>query len=898
MRLFAMGAIVALLVFSTSAFGSDAEIPHGKLPLGATPTGYDLALTIVPAKDRFSGHARISVSLDRPTNRIWLHGQDLEVSQASIELASGLVVPALFSEVGETGVAKIDAVTAVGPGPVTLDIRYSAAFDQSLEGLYQVKKDGQVYAYTQFQPLSARLAFPGFDEPRFKTPFTIRLTVPQGLTAVSNAPVSAERDIGDGMKEVAFQETAPIPTYLVAMAVGDFDVVEWRAIPPNDVRSRPIPLRGIAPKGKGEKLRYALSNTEALLAILEEYFGSEYPYAKLDLVAAAEFKAWGMENVGAIFYREDHLLLDDDPSIYQKRGYAYLHAHELAHSWFGNLVTPAWWDDLWLNEAFATWMSDYAVSRWNPNDYDNRGGIRRGNRAKWSDRLISARQIRQPIESNHDIASAFDSITYSKGGSVLAMVERYMTPDVFRNGVRRFMAKHRHGVATSRDFFTALSETARDPGILRAFRSFLDQPGTPRVAVAWSCSAGGGATAELRQSRSLPLGSAGIGRRTWSLPMCVSYGDDETTHSQCTLMETASATLPLPMSGCPTWVHPNSAGAAYLNFDFPEGGWDALIRRLADMPAPEALAAMSSLQAAYESGRADSDTVLRAAEILAQSPHWDVASAPFQVLRDIKNFILPRGEREDFKRLMQEIYRPAIARFDLSDAALARSASDTDQALLRGDLIWFMAVDAEEPALRRQLTRLAVAYLGGDDFGRIDSSVLHPNLHRVALVAAAGEAGLPFVRKLAGLMRTSSDATLREHALRALAHQTDPESAAWLRDLMMDPETSRYDASQLLRYQARRADNGPAIFAWLKEHYDAYTNRIPRSHVAWMPWRVFAVCERSARNDIAAFFETRVQDHRGGPRALRNVLEAIDICVAYSEAQREDALAALARRRS
>ena len=870
--------------------------PRGKLPTGAAPVSYALDLEVVPQRDRFSGTVRIHVRLDAATDRIWLHGRGLDVAETVATAADGVTVPALYTESGTTGVSRVDLVSPVGPGTVVLEFRYSAPFDRSLEGLYKVSRDGEDYIYTQFQPLSARLAFPGFDEPRFKTTFDISLTVPRDAAAVSNAPVRGETDLGDGRKRVAFDTTAPMPTYLVAMAVGAFDVVEWDPIPPNAVRDRPVPLRGFAAKGQGDRLSYALENTAGLLTVIEDYFGTPYPFEKLDIVAAAGFKAGGMENVAAIFYRESAVLLDESPSVRQKRYYAYIHAHELAHMWFGNLVTPAWWDDLWLNESFATWMSDRAVKTWKPAEYDDRGGVRRGNWAKWTDRLVSTRQIRQPIESDHDIASAFDSITYSKGGSVLAMVERYVSPDLFQDGVRRFMAKHRHGVARSEDFFTALSEAARDPGVLRAFKTFLEQPGTPEVTARWTCETGEEVVVRLQQSRSLPLGSTGNRGRLWALPLCLSYGGAQEEGAQCLLMEQASTTITLDTPRCPAWVLPNSGGGAYLNFDIGPEGWVSLVERLDRLPAAEALATVSSLHAAYESGAIDTETVLKASALAARSPHWDVASAPMQVLRNIKNFVLPRSERDAFKLVMQEIYRPALARFDTSPAGLRRAEDRTDLAMLRGDLIWFMALDAEEPALRSRLAGLASDYLGNGGGGEVQPGAIHPDLLRIALKTAAADGGVPALRRLAAVMRETDDPELRSHAIRALAWQTDPVLASWVRDLIMDPETSPFHASQLLRFQGRRADNSKAILDWLTDHYDSYAARIPRSHIAWLPWRVSGLCDRADRDRAAAFFETRVQDHRGGPRALANVLEAIDICIATSAGQRDSALLALSRR--
>ncbi|MEM7226201.1 MAG: M1 family metallopeptidase [Pseudomonadota bacterium] len=887
-------SLALLLAVSASSAGAAESVPSGKLPAGATPTHYQLELTVIPSEDRFQGRVKIDVTLDQATRLIWLHGRDLAAEQASVVTADGTSVPATFQEIDDSGYAKLQTERPVGPGDVSLVIDYSAPFNQSPEGLFQVTRDNRAYAYTQFQPLRARRTFPSFDEPRFKTPFDIAVTVAGDDIAISNAPERETEALGEGRRRVVFETTAPLPTYLIALAVGDFDVVEWDPIPPNAQRTRPLPLRGIAAKGKGGQLAYALEQTAAMLAILEDYFGSPYPYAKLDIVAVENFGPGGMENAGAIFYRPEFVLFGDAPSIFQLRGYAYIHAHELAHSWFGNLVTPAWWDDLWLNEAFATWMADRVVHAWRPEAFDNRGPVRGTNRALWSDRLGSARQIRQPIESDHDVSNAFDIITYTKGGSVLAMIEQYLGREAFRDGVRLFMARHGHGVATAEDFFAALSESAQDPDVLRAFRSFVEQPGTPRVQVDWRCDASGGAEVTLKQSRGLPPGSHGKAGQRWSIPLCLAYPDDETRHSRCLVMGAPETTVSLDTKSCPAWILPNEQGAAYLTFTLPEPGWDALIADFERLAPSEALALVGSVGAAYEAGLVDTSRLIAVARQAARSRHWDVARAPMADLRELKVLILPREQRPAALALLRDIYRPTLAQFDLSDAALAREEANSDRALLRAELLWFLALDAEDPALHAQLSRLAQAAVGYGGDGAFRQDVLHPNLLRAGLIAGLQEVGLPFAEFLIARLQDSDDAVLRNHILRALAFQTNPALVQRVWELILDPDFPRRDASRLLRHQGDRADNREVLFDWIVANHEAITQRLPRSHLAWLPWRAWTFCDLNSRDRVEAFFGPHAAEHQGGPRALANVLEAIEICAAVQQAQRADAVQAVA----
>lgn len=893
-KLVAITTILVICIALGSSFDARASDHVKRLPDGVTPTRYHLDLYVDPRQDRFSGTVRINLHLSKPTEIIQMHGRNLNVREVLATATDHDPVPATYAEDGDTGNATLELRQAIGPGDVTLEFKYDAVFNDSYAGLYKVERDGVSYAYTHFEPLAARRMFPSFDEPRFKTPFEMDVTVSADDRVVSNAPEKDTIHLADGRKRISFQRTEPIPTYLVALAVGDFDVVEWQAIPPNKVRSRPVPLRGITAKGNGRKIEYALKHTAAMMAILEDYFSIPYPYAKLDLIAAAGFNAGGMENVGAIMYREDRILLGDDRSIFQERGYARIHAHELAHMWFGNYVTPAWWDDLWLNEAFATWMSSKVTQAWRPDMFNDRGPIRSANRAKWTDRRATARKIHNPIDSEEDISLAFDDITYSKGGGVLSMIERYVGPETFRAGLRRYVRRYGHGVATTEDFFATIAESANNPALLDAFKSFVEQPGTPLVAIDWTCDASGAATVSLRQSRSLPMGSSGQRNRRWTIPLCLAWNENSTRKGQCTLLKERSTKLQLASTSCPSAILPNRDGTAYINFELPQTGWDSLISMTEDLPPGEALAMLRSLQSAYEAGQVDTKTVIAASKEAAKSANWDVVEAPMQNLRHLKLFVVPKAQRSAILSLLQDLYRSQLANIDTSDSALAGTPEDVSAALSRSTLLWFLAIDAEEPELGRVLTRRAHALLGYNSDKEFHPEVLHPNLHRTALYVALHTTGLPFAETMIQHMKTTRTSVLRQHIVRALSHSTDPQVIERVWGLILDPETSKYDAGQLLRSQSQKADNAAALFDWMIANYDAILQRIPRSNHRWMPWRASAFCDSANRSRVEAFFSDPAKLKTSGPKVLQSVLEHIDLCIAFAQAQRPGALDAIA----
>lgn len=880
--------IVAIL--PGRAYAAEGSAPLGKLPAGVTPTHYALDLKVVPSKERFSGRVIIDLTLATASDRIWLHGRDIDVQRAVALDTSGAEVSARYEQVDDTGVARVLTDRPIGPGATKLIIDYDAPFNQSLEGLYRVDANDTSYAYTHMEPLNARRMFPGFDEPRFKTPFDLTLTVQKAHTAVANAAERETADFGAGLKRIRFETTEPLPTYLVAIAVGDFDVVEWEPIPASEHRDRPIPLRGIAVKGKGDQFAYALKHTAAMVAILEDYFGVAYPYQKLDLVAAAEFKSGGMENAAAIFYRETLVLFGDHPSIYQKRDYAYTHAHELAHQWFGDLVTPVWWDDLWLNEAFATWMSSRVAHTWRPKEYDNRSSVRRARWAMRTDRLVSARQIRQPVTGNHDIANAFDSITYSKGGAVLAMFERFMGAESFRTGIQLFLSRFAHGVATFEDFIQTLSESAEDGRVVAAFRSFIEQPGIPLLEVDWSCK-DSGVVVDIRQSRYLPLGSKGSSDRQWQVPIGLVYEQNGERKRHYFLLTEPQQQVRLDANSCPRWIMPNEAGAGYYNWSLKSAAWASLAENVERLDERELLSLVGSLFAAYNAGLADVGTYLQVARAAAQSDSWDIAEGPMQDLRDIKNFVLPEALQGAAREAYWQFYRPTLARVGLSDKAQPAGEADHNAALLRSKLIWFLALDADEPVLRQQLSELGQAYVGYGTDGKLHPDVVNPNLVRASLIVATQEMGAPFFDALVKHLDRSTDAVFRSNVIATLAYQTDPDLIAKVRALIIEAKLPKREISRLIYRPSRRVANRDTVWRWATAHFDDILTRIPRSHRGSLPWLASAFCSLEKRDNVQAYFEPRISDLEGGPRSLANVLESIELCAARADRQQAGAIA-------
>ena len=306
------------------------DVPKGPLPRTVVPDLVQLELKLDPKQAEFSGRTRIQAKVAQATDVIWMHGRGLKIGKAEAMVAGGRRIDLAASDADVSGVLKLQAAEQIPAGEATIDIEYSASFGE-LQGAYRVKPDGNDYIVTQMEPLGARNTFPGFDEPSFKQPWEISLIVPEDDVAVANSAEAKTERLGDGWKKVTFNRTEALPSYLIAFAVGPWDVAAGPDVPASSVRSAPVKLRGIAAKGQGGRMRYSLANTGVILTALEEYFGTPYPFDKLDNLAAPDFWAGAMENAGLIVYRDSLMFPDENSPVGQRQSFWGVSAHELAH---------------------------------------------------------------------------------------------------------------------------------------------------------------------------------------------------------------------------------------------------------------------------------------------------------------------------------------------------------------------------------------------------------------------------------------------------------------------------------------------------------------------------------------------------------------------------------------
>ena len=858
------------------------SIPTGRLPSTVRPISYNLNLTIDPDQESFSGHNEIRIYSDVETSHIFLHAKDLNVSKVQIRTPGGHVINATYSQMHQTGIAKISLNGILPKGNSSIIFDYDAPFNTALEALYKVNDGGKNYAFTQFEAVSARLAFPSFDEPAFKTPFETSLIIKNEHKGFSNTPQIAETDLGNGTRRLDFAVSKKLPTYLVAFAVGDLDVVEWTDLPANSIRKSPLPLRGIATKGKGEKLKYALENTQKIVDSLEEYFRVPYPYEKLDIVAVPDFAFGAMENAGLIVYREQLLLFDDSMSLSQMRRYLNVHAHELAHQWFGNLVTPVWWDDIWLNEAFATWMAYSSNDNIMPEQKFRQALMGRALGAMRNDSLTSARQIRQPILSNDDIDSAFDGITYSKGGGILRMFESFIGPEQFQNGITHYMNKYAFGNTTADDFITAIGEKSygASPKVIRdAFNSFLEQPGIPYLDVNTTCQTEN-AEINISQSRYLPIGSKGDTNQVWQIPFCVSYETNGQMHKQCELVTKQQQSIKLIENGCPSLLIPNAGGAGYYRFALSSDNWTNIFVNQSKLSDEEMMAANDSFIASVDAGTLNFSDLMQVAPKVAKSHSARVATSPMSMLSFVyKNLATTEMEKNKLAKVSNVLYAHKVKLLGFT----TKPTDTADSIQLRNSVLGFLAVEGKNQEIRDYYVEMAKTYTGYETDRTIHADKVDSNTIGKALSVAVEDIGVEFAQHLITLFEKETDGTIRGRLLGAISASKDENLAKEIQGWVLSEKIRDNEIYYILRGQMSEDTLRPSMWNWFKQNIEGVKGRVSSFSQNRIPGLGAYFCDANGKAQVEEFFNPIIKDISGGERALAQTLETIELCVAKKE---------------
>ena len=852
---------------------ADGSAPKGRLPDAAAPKAYRLDFTILPEASTFTGHDEIDIVVKATTPSLYLHGRDLHVSKV-VATAGGKVFPAKWTQVDKTGTARLDFTSPLAAGPATLVFDYSGRFADSASGLFHVRVGEQWYSWTQFESIDARAAYPGFDEPGFKTPFTVSVTTHPGLVVVGNAPQISVTKTADGLEKHQLASTRPLPTYLVAIDTGPF-ATRTGMIPATPERALPMPYGAVATEAQKDKMAYVMAETPRIVSLLENYFGEPFPFPKLDQIGTPIMPG-AMENAGADTYGDGIIFLAPGATTGNKQDFGMVVSHELSHQWFGDLVTPAWWDDIWLNESFANWMGYRIGNEWRPELNIGVGALDEGFRAMNTDALEVGRPIHQPISENSQIDSAFDGITYGKGGQVVAMIAAYLGDDKFKAGVRLHLRRHAYGNATSEQFFQSITDAAKDPRVLASFKSFVDQQGVPLIDVQRRDG-----KLVVSQSRYAFLGSAPT-PLSWTIPFCLRVG----LAKQCTLLDQPTATL-TDRGTAP--VMPNVGGTGYYRFNLSPNDWQALIATSASLSPGEAIATTDSLWASFRAGKAPASWLVKEARLVAQNPDATASVDGGERLAGLRaRGLITQSSLPAYRKLMGSIYTSRLSVIGLNPAVGAHATDDPGKQKLRQQLVALVADDARDPSVRTILKAAAEKYLAGN------AAALDEGFMGTALGIVAEDGGLPAAKMLVEKALSSEDPMLRQNALAAAASSGHADVANYLFSLE-DKRMRSFDRLGLIFGIVSTADTRDLGTNWILANYERLaasgngifiTSRLPQA---------FSLqCGDAKANEIDVKVGAAIRKSGTAILNYERTLESIRHCGVLKDAKGAELAAAIA----
>ncbi len=822
-----------------------------RLTREVVPVAQAVTLTIDPARDDYTGTAHIDLVVNAASTSFRLHSLGPVVTVASVVDSAGRTTPLTAAVTdAKIGLVTLTAPAALAPGSYALDLKFTAKFSRDGLGLYKTVSRGDSYLFTQFEDQHARRAFPCWDEPSFKIPWQLTLTVPAAQEAVTNSPVAQESaDAAAGTKTLYFGRTPPMPSYLVAIAVGPF---EYTPVP-----GLAVPGRIISPRGQKALAAEAVKLSPALLHGLEEYFGTPYPYAKLDQIGVPEYVYGAMENAGLITYRDTSLLLDPTrASFASRRSLTHVITHEMAHMWFGDLVTMSWWDDLWLNESFADWMAAKIVDRVHPEMRTEIGEVGNADIALRADAQPSVRPVRRLVLASN-VGMEDPELIYNKGKAILRMIEGWIGEEKFRTAMHAYFAKHRWGNTTAADLWAAF-DAASGENISAMLAAFIEKPGVPLVAFTFTPDG----KLQLSQSRFYNLASDAAPSTTlWQVPVTFSWSARGKVRHERILLREASQIVDIPGLADAEWIFPNTGQTGYYRWTLPPAFNARLAAKAVSvLTTSERLGLLTNAAASLDSGRLSGADYLAFLAAFSRDEEPEVVQRVIGGLERVRDLFVSAKQETAFNALQLAFLRPSLDRIKLTP----QPGEAPHIAPLRTALLEVLGTEPAAPdvvALARRLTA---------DFLRDPESV-EPALTNVAIGIAAYHGDAALFDSFAGMLTTAKTPAARSAAITGLTGFKDPALAQRALDLSLTPALN---SVEFLRAPSSLAGNGdlrPMVVDWFMAHYDEIKAKGPFNRVAGSI--SLAGSDPVLFEKLKSFF---AEPAHADPRITANVVKATD----------------------
>jgi aminopeptidase N/puromycin-sensitive aminopeptidase len=842
----------ALMLFF---FAGLTRVDAQRLGHNVIPEHYAITLAPDLKAATYTGTESIDVTIESATNAITLNA--IEITFQTVKVAAGgKEQNATVTLDNDKQQATLTVPEPIAAGKAKVEIAFTGILNNELRGFYLSKTERRNYAVTQFESTDARRAFPCFDEPAFKARFDVSLVVDSGDTAISNMPIAGDTPgPGEGKHTLKFGTTPKMSTYLVAFLVGDFQCTNGE--------QDGVKIRACSTPDKVALTPYGVEVAKYVLHYYNTYFGIPYPLPKLDLIALPDFEAGAMENFGAITYREDALLLDPKTaSVRSKKGVAGDIAHEMAHQWFGDLVTMQWWDNIWLNEGFATWMSSKPLAAMHPDWNMDEAVVSEMDGALDLDSRATTRAIRAKADTPSEINQMFDGITYEKAASVLLMVENYVGRETFRKGVHAYLAAHVYSNATAEDFWGAQTRASGRP-VDKIMESLVAQPGVSILT--FGEPSGGSVPVSQRRFYLSPSIHADAAQK-WTLPVCFKA----TGGNACELLSPADTQLKAPTG--PVFF-PDAGGAGYYRTAYAA----ATFRTLADqaetaLTAPERIRLLGDRWAQLRANQATVGEYLNLVGALNSDSSAGVIGQGVGGIAAIYQRVAATPE--------ERVGLAAWVRtkFGVQLAKLGEPAADDspNKRELRAELFNLLGSYGKDPAVVAQAHAIAEKYIA--DPGSVDAT-----LAQTALVVAARNGDAALFGQLQKVYETSTNPEVKQGALQMLAEFEEPALARRSLDYAVSGKVRNQDAVFQLAIALQDNATRDATWNYIKSNWDKVQAQFTTFMGALLVESSGSFCSAEGRDEVKAFFaEHKVPDSSVG---LQRAVDRINACAEFRQLQ-------------
>ena len=831
-----------------------------RLSTTVVPKRYDLRLEPDLVAATFAGEVVITVEVENTLTEMVLNAAELAIQSASVSRDGSVPIHGSITLEEAAERARLVFPAAIAPGEWRLTLRFTGTLNDRLHGFYRsVYKDaaGQPHtiAATQFEATDARRGFPCWDEPAFKAVFGVTLVVAEGLAAVSNSAIAREEPTSDGRRAIRFADTIRMSTYLVAFVVGELEATD-------PVMVGRTPLRVWCVPGKKHLARFALDVGAYSLDFFERYYGLPYPGDKVDLLAIPDFAAGAMENLGAITFRENALLVDEGAGSHAElERIADVIAHELAHMWFGDLVTMAWWNGIWLNEAFATFMELMAVDAWKPEwKRWTTFGVSRA-AAMGVDGLEATRPIEYEVRNPHDCRAMFDLLTYEKGASVLRMLEQHLGAPAFRDGVRLYLERHRYANAETIDLWKALGDASHQP-IPAIMDGWIFKPGYPLVTIEPD-----GTGFKLSQRRFAYLGGDTDAGQRWRIPVVLRASVKRGYVERRLLLDGDEATVSLPAKA--DWVVANSGGHGFYRVRYAPALLKKLAGAVARIAPIERFNLLSDAFALSQAGLMPAVDYLDLTARFTGETDRNVWAALMSSLGYINRVIT-----DEQRGALEAVVRH---RADEAAALLGWEPQEGESELdrqRRGDLLRALGTLGNDGEIQARARDVFARYR--EDEASVDANVL-PALIAI-LAVAGGEAEYTEFRDRFKRARTPQE---EQRYLYALAGFRQPELLSRTLEMTLNGEIRSQDAPYVIRSLFTSVFGRGLTWDFVKQHWQTMERQYPESAYRRMYEGVPALVSAEWEREVRAFFADNKIDLGG--KTLRQYLEQLRVAVAFQE---------------